>query len=92
MKTADFVVSKRPRLSEVQRFPKVEFADYERRLEELQETLQRVQQAYLGTVQRAVLVLEGWDTAGKGGIVRRLGWALDPRRPQGAFDLRSERA
>jgi hypothetical protein len=24
-------------------------------------------------------VLEGWDTAGKGGIVRRLGWALDPR-------------
>ncbi len=36
MKTADFVVSKRPRLSEVQRFPKVEFADYERRLEELQ--------------------------------------------------------
>ena len=26
-----------------------------------------------------MLVLEGWDTAGKGGIVRRLGWALDPR-------------
>jgi AMP-polyphosphate phosphotransferase len=24
-------------------------------------------------------VLEGWDTAGKGGVVRRLGWALDPR-------------
>jgi polyphosphate kinase 2 (PPK2 family) len=24
-------------------------------------------------------VFEGWDTAGKGGIVRRLGWALDPR-------------
>jgi Polyphosphate kinase 2 (PPK2) len=24
-------------------------------------------------------VLEGWDTAVKGGIVRRLGWALDPR-------------
>src|SRR5271166_3035258 len=79
MKTADFVVSKRPRLSDIQRFPKVEFADYERRLEEPQETLQRVQQAYLGTAHRAVLVLEGWDTAGKGGIVRRLGWALDPR-------------
>jgi polyphosphate kinase 2 (PPK2 family) len=27
----------------------------------------------------AVIPLEGWDTAGKGGIVRRLGWALDPR-------------
>ncbi|MGO9421022.1 polyphosphate kinase 2 family protein [Roseiarcus sp.] len=79
MKTADFVVSKRPRLSDIQRFPKVDFVDYERRLEELQETLQRIQQAYLGTPQRAVVVLEGWDTAGKGGVVRRLGWALDPR-------------
>lgn len=41
--------------------------------------LQLTQQAYLGTSERAVLVLEGWDTAGKGGVVRRLGWALDPR-------------
>ena len=29
--------------------------------------------------ERALVVLEGWDTAGKGGVVRRLGWALDPR-------------
>ena len=41
--------------------------------------MQSIQQAYLGTRERAVIVLEGWDTAGKGGIVRRLGWALDPR-------------
>jgi AMP-polyphosphate phosphotransferase len=41
--------------------------------------MQSIQQAYLGTRERAVVVLEGWDTAGKGGIVRRLGWALDPR-------------
>ena len=45
----------------------------------MQHTLQMIQQAYLGTRERAVVVLEGWDTAGKGGIVRRLGWALDPR-------------
>jgi Prokaryotic Cytochrome C oxidase subunit IV/Polyphosphate kinase 2 (PPK2) len=32
------------------------------------------------TRERPVVVLEGWDTAGEGGIVRRLGWALDPRR------------
>ena len=57
----------------------MEFADYERRLAKMQETLQRVQQAYLGTSHRAIIVLEGWDTAGKGGVVRRLGWALDPR-------------
>jgi polyphosphate kinase 2 (PPK2 family) len=46
---------------------------------DLQAALQRVQQAYLGTSHRAAMVLEGWDTAGKGGVVRRLGWALDPR-------------
>ncbi len=79
MKTSDFIVSGRPGLSSVTRFPKIEFADYERQLVELQETLQRIQQAYLGTPNRAVVVLEGWDTAGKGGVVRRLGWALDPR-------------
>jgi polyphosphate kinase 2 (PPK2 family) len=79
MKAADFVVTARPRLAAIKRFPVVEFADYERRLGAMQETLQLVQQAYLGTSHRAVIVLEGWDTAGKGGVVRRLGWALDPR-------------
>ena len=79
MKSADFVVDRRPDLAAIDSFPKVDFADYERRLGDLQETLQRIQQAYLGTQNRAVVVLEGWDTAGKGGVVRRLGWALDPR-------------
>ena len=79
MKSTDFVVTGRPRLAAITRFPVVEFADYERRLAEMQQTLQRVQQAYLGTSHRAIIVLEGWDTAGKGGVVRRLGWALDPR-------------
>ncbi|MEJ0015950.1 MAG: polyphosphate kinase [Acetobacteraceae bacterium] len=79
MKSADFVTTGRPHLTGIKRFPTVEFADYERRLATMQETLQLVQQAYLGTSRRAVIVLEGWDTAGKGGIVRRLGWALDPR-------------
>jgi AMP-polyphosphate phosphotransferase len=79
MKSTDFVVTGRPRLAAIKRFPAIEFADYERCLAEMQETLQRVQQAYLGTSHRAIIVLEGWDTAGKGGVVRRLGWALDPR-------------
>jgi AMP-polyphosphate phosphotransferase len=79
MKSAEFIVTGRPRLAGIKRFPVVEFADYERRLASMQKTLQLVQQAYLGTSQRAVIVLEGWDTAGKGGVVRRLGWALDPR-------------
>jgi polyphosphate kinase 2 (PPK2 family) len=79
MKTEDFIVAKRFRLAELTRFPEMSVADYERRSKSLQNKLQLVQQAYLGTAERAVAVLEGWDTAGKGGLVRRLAWALDPR-------------
>jgi polyphosphate kinase 2 (PPK2 family) len=74
-----FVVTRRPRLSKLRDYPELDFADYERRLASLQGVLQLIQQAYLGSSERALIVLEGWDTAGKGGVVRRLGWALDPR-------------
>ena len=79
MKAKDFIVVKRPTLAKITKHPTIEFANYERRLESMQSIMQSIQQAYLGTRERAVIVLEGWDTAGKGGIVRRLGWALDPR-------------
>jgi polyphosphate kinase 2 (PPK2 family) len=79
LKPRDFEVTRRPRLAEIAQHTKIEFADYERRLSSLQGALQLIQQAYLGSGGRAIIVLEGWDTAGKGGIVRRLGWALDPR-------------
>jgi AMP-polyphosphate phosphotransferase len=79
MKAKDFIVAERPKLAAITKHPRVVFADYERRLQSMQSTMQSIQQAYLGTRERAVVVLEGWDTAGKGGIVRRLGWAMDPR-------------
>src|SRR5690349_24844215 len=79
MKTKDFLVAKRPKLAAITHHPKVESEDYERDLQGMQRKMQAIQQAYLGSRERAVIVLEGWDTAGKGGIVRRLGWALDPR-------------
>ena len=79
MKSKGFIVTKRPRLAAITKHPTVAFGDYERRLQRMQSTMQSIQQAYLGTRERAVVVLEGWDTAGKGGIVRRLGWAMDPR-------------
>src|SRR5579863_2344259 len=79
MKAKNFVALDRPALAAIGKHPKVGFADYERRLATMQSTMQAIQQAYLGTQERAVVVLEGWDTAGKGGIVRRLGWAMDPR-------------
>ena len=79
MKAKDFIVVKRPVLGKLTAHPVIEFDDYERRLELMQGVLQSIQQAFLGTRERAAIILEGWDTAGKGGIVRRLGWALDPR-------------
>jgi AMP-polyphosphate phosphotransferase len=79
MKAKHFIVATRPRLAEITKHPKVSFADYERELRPMQSTLQAIQQAYLGTRERAVVVLEGWDASGKGGVVRRLAWALDPR-------------
>jgi polyphosphate kinase 2 (PPK2 family) len=79
VKGDDFIVSRRPSLDAISKHPKIDFEEYERRLSAMQTKLQAIQQAYLGTQERAVVVLEGWDTAGKGGVVRRLGWALDPR-------------
>ena len=79
MNTENFAVLSRPKLKALTEHPEMEFADYERRLTSLQGVLQLIQQAYLASGDRALIVLEGWDTAGKGGIVRRLGWALDPR-------------
>lgn len=52
---------------------------YFRKLHDLQNRLRQIQQAYIGTADAAVLVFEGWDTAGKGGVIRRITMALDAR-------------
>lgn len=54
-------------------------ATYEASITSLQAKLAHVQQAYFLRGHRAVIVLEGVDAAGKGGLVRRVAWALDPR-------------
>ena len=59
--------------------PKLARKTYEKRLQEAQRRLQRIQQAYLHTGDRAVIVLEGYDAAGKGGAIRRMTAELDPR-------------
>jgi polyphosphate kinase 2 (PPK2 family) len=53
--------------------------DYEHQLIELQNKLTQIQQAYLFSGRSAVIVFEGWDAAGKGGTIRRISAALDPR-------------
>ena len=66
--------------------------DYNRKLEKLQRKLAQIQQAYLFSGRSGVIVFEGWDAAGKGGTIRRISAALDPRSfkvwPVGAPRLR----
>ncbi|MER0239728.1 polyphosphate kinase [Fulvimarina sp. MAC8] len=52
---------------------------YEPRLAELQTQLMRIQQAYMASGSAGVIVFEGWDASGKGGTIRRMSSALDPR-------------
>ena len=51
----------------------------EKLLDQHQDMLVRIQQAYLFTGHRAVVVFEGMDAAGKGGTIRRISWKMDPR-------------
>jgi polyphosphate kinase 2 (PPK2 family) len=52
---------------------------YARALKETQHALTAIQQTYLFSGHKAVVVFEGWDAAGKGGTIRRMSAALDPR-------------
>ena len=53
--------------------------DHADALKALQERLERVQAAHITHGQRSVIMLEGWDAAGKGGIIKRATALLDPR-------------
>ncbi len=52
---------------------------YLERLTDLQQQLRHLQLIYMHQQRQAVIVFEGWDAAGKGGIIRRLSAVMDPR-------------
>jgi polyphosphate kinase 2 (PPK2 family) len=56
--------------------------DYEDDLAKLQERLAHIQVAHIVHRRRALILLEGWDAAGKGGIIQRLTAEWDPRNFQ----------
>lgn len=53
--------------------------DYDDHLAALQERLSHIQTAHIVHKRRAIIVFEGWDAAGKGGIIQRLTADWDPR-------------
>lgn len=68
-----------PRLSDADMSRRIGRKKYFEQLPELQLELTKLQQAYLFSGHKAVIVFEGWDAAGKGGTIRRISAALDPR-------------
>lgn len=53
--------------------------DYAEDIAALQARLERIQAAHITYGQRSIILFEGWDAAGKGGIIQRLTAQLDAR-------------
>ncbi|KTE20218.1 polyphosphate kinase [Sphingopyxis sp. H050] len=53
--------------------------DYADDLAALEDRIERLQAAHITHGQRSIIMFEGWDAAGKGGIIQRLTASLDPR-------------
>ncbi|WP_424833607.1 polyphosphate kinase 2 family protein [Ruegeria sp.] len=68
-----------PKLSDADLSKRLGKGTYLEQLVELQAKLALIQQAFLFHGLKGVLVFEGWDAAGKGGTIRRISQALDPR-------------
>ncbi len=66
-------------LADVDLTKEIDAEEYEAELEKQQFLLRKIQQAYLSSGESAVIVMEGWDAAGKGGTIRRMSAVLDPR-------------
>ena len=72
-------MAKSIRLKSLPPLPQRSEEENDRLVKAHQEKLVRIQQALLFSGERAVVVFEGMDAAGKGGTIRRLAWAMDPR-------------
>jgi polyphosphate kinase 2 (PPK2 family) len=58
---------------------KVDDHAYDKQLKKLQNRLLEIQQHYLRTGGRAIVGVDGWDAAGKGGMIQRFVFGLEPR-------------
>jgi polyphosphate kinase 2 (PPK2 family) len=69
------------KLSDIRDFPSYsgKKVSYEKRLKALQQHLMLIQQACFHQRKKIIIVFEGVDASGKGGVIRRLTERLDPR-------------
>jgi polyphosphate kinase 2 (PPK2 family) len=67
------------RLGDFEADPDMDRSDYDDRLVALQHQLELIQAAYINQGRKAMIALEGWDAAGKGGLITRMVGPLDHR-------------
>lgn len=65
-------------LSDFETGPKYE-GDYNADLKEIQDRIAELQSLHILHNARTLIIVEGWDAAGKGGAIKRLTATLDPR-------------
>lgn len=75
-----FPMVKVPKLSEIDMASKtVEEAEYKQELDALQKKLRSLHNKLYRKKVPVIIAYEGWDAAGKGGNIKRIAGALDPR-------------
>lgn len=74
-----FPLVKMPKLAEIPLDLVADEANYKEELEQLQERLEELHNRLYRKKVPVVILYEGWDAAGKGGNIKRLTSALDPR-------------
>ena len=75
----EFPLLKMPKLSEVDLSPAIEEEEYKKELKKLQKRLSELHNVIYRKKIPVILCYEGWDAAGKGGNIKRITSALDPR-------------
>ncbi len=68
-----------PKLADLDMDKRLSSEESEPKIAAIQEQFQKIQQAYLRDGATGVVVMEGWDAAGKGGTIRRMSAVMDPR-------------
>ena len=74
-----FALKRMPSLSEIDLNKSIEFEEYRQQLRELRGRLRGLHNVVYRRRVPVVIVYEGWDAAGKGGNIKRITSALDPR-------------
>lgn len=77
--SSGFPLVKMPKLQEIPINHILQREEYEKELKDKQEELSRLHNKLYRKRVPVIVVYEGWDAAGKGGTIKRVSAALDPR-------------